>query len=92
MVFLAYAGLGMLKLFMTFFLSNICELEKEEPEVASSQDPTEESPLLSSNKNTDVAPKVRRLFPSMSKSSGIVLIKLCFLFAIDSFASGLVPQ
>ncbi|MCJ1478388.1 hypothetical protein MMC13_007068 [Lambiella insularis] len=91
-IFFAYAGLGVLKLLMTLFLSKSCELEKEKQEAASLEGATEESPLLPGNGDVDMPKKARSIFPSMSKGSRIVLMKLCFLFSIDSFASGLVPQ
>lgn len=31
------------------------------------------------------------IFPKISQKSRVVLIKLCLLFAVDSFSSGLVP-
>ncbi|MCJ1430832.1 hypothetical protein MMC27_000182 [Xylographa pallens] len=91
-VFFAYAGLGLLKLLLTFALSGNCELKKEEDRVHGSEQPTEVSRLLQDNRREGAAEATHWAVPAMSKHSRIVLLKLCFLFSIDSFASGLVPQ
>ena len=89
-VIFAYAGLGICKLFLTLFLSRDCEMEERKAHEASVTHDSEETPLLPS---ADEVPKPsQRLIPTVSKESASVLTKLCLLFAIDSIASGLVPQ
>ena len=91
-VFFAYAGLGLIKLLLTFALSGLCELKKEEDRVHSPEQPTEVSRLLPSFRHGETVEEIQFAVPAMSKHSRIVLLKLCILFSIDSFASGLVPQ
>ena len=89
-VIFAYAGFGLVKLLLTFLLSNECETLKKRQIETPIQNPVEESPLLSNT--TNISKSRHRLLPAISNESGTVLLKLCFLFAIDSVASGLVPQ
>ena len=89
-VIFAYAGLGICKLFLTLFLSRDCEMEERKADEVSAMHISEETPLLPS---IDEVPKPsQRFIPTVSKESASVLTKLSFLFAIDSIASGLVPQ
>ena len=91
-IFFAYSGLGLLKLFLTFFLSKGCESEKPDESEAVIEQSSETSPLLP-NAGDIIPPKTSKpLVPSMSKESMVVLTKLCVLFSFDSIASGLVPQ
>ncbi|MCJ1397466.1 hypothetical protein MMC11_000659 [Xylographa trunciseda] len=91
-VFFAYAGLGLLKLLLTLALSGDCELEKAKSPVDCLEQPTETSRLLPGDRDGEAAKPTHWAIPTMSKRSIVVLLKLCFLFSIDSFASGLVPQ
>lgn len=87
--FYAYAGMGMIKVFLALSMSSKVEAEPK----TNSRTNEETSPLLG-----HVEPptsKARKMFgnliPQISKESRSILVKLCFLFALDSFASGLAP-
>lgn len=85
-----YAGLGLLKFLLTFSLTRNCEIKTEDLDDMTPEASSETSPLLSSNSELQKAPK--RLIPSMSRESIVVLVKLCLLFTLESFASGLVTR
>lgn len=93
-VFFIYAVLGMVKFVLACALSSKVEAEKPEP---SRNDEEITESLLSGDhpnmvKAKAVAAKVKpSLIPSISKESKIVVTRLCLLFALDSFASGMVP-
>ncbi|KAF2855045.1 ADC synthase [Plenodomus tracheiphilus IPT5] len=100
-MFWIYTGVGCLKALLTLFLSKKCELK--DWHVSRGKSPDTE-PLLNGNGDTAVhvsvepaeAPKksTKRFWHSIttiSKSSRIVLVKLCSLFFLDSLASGMVP-
>ena len=88
-VFFAYAAIGVIKFALACALSRDVEPEKKvEP-----QHDSEVAPLLGSddaverdNKKTWMS-----LLPSISKESMVIVVNLCVLFALDSFASGLAP-
>ena len=90
-VIFAYAGLGLIILLSTFFLSRDCEVEQQKQDEEILDDPLETSPLIS-NERIGLQKIESSLIPRISKKSSIILVKLCFLFLIDSMASGLVPQ
>lgn len=105
MIFGVYAFLGVFKLVLSLMLSDACELmpEKEERHADVELDTVEAEGLLSddesdtgkaSNPQPDTTPATRKksIWPSISQSSRGILIKLCLLFAVDCFASGLIPQ
>lgn len=105
MIFGIYTFLGLLKLVLSLMLSDACEPmpEKEERHADVELDAMEVEGLLSddesdtgkaSNPNPNTTPAIRKksIWPSISPSSRSILIKLCLLFAVDCFASGLVPQ
>lgn len=105
MIFGIYTLLGILKLVLSLMLSDACEPqpEKEERHADVELDTVEAEGLLSdsesdaakdsnSKPNTTPASRKKSIWPSISPSSRGILIKLCLLFAVDSFASGLVPQ
>ncbi|MCJ1429600.1 hypothetical protein MMC29_007515 [Sticta canariensis] len=105
MIFGIYTFLGILKLILSLMLSDACEPmpEKEERHAGVELDTMEVEGLLSddesdtgkaSNPKPDTTPAIRKksIWPSISPSSRSILIKLCLLFAVDCFASGLVPQ
>jgi MFS family permease len=93
LVFLVYAGIGVIKLILTLLLSSRCELEKP-------QDPAvngETAPLLGNGddqaaKKKKKNPSMCSMLPQMSRESRAVLVQLCALFALDNFASGLAPM
>lgn len=105
LIFGLYALLGIVKFILSLMLSDACELEtKKLPHHSDVQLNTVEAEgLLSEDENDQVessrpeftaAPNVKKrsIWPQISPSSRSILIKLSFLFAFDSFASGLTPQ
>lgn len=104
-IFGIYALLGLFKLLLAFMLSPKCEPERpkqEYQEVHQMDDVESESALSDDEANQEEhlqskarAPlpemKKRSIWPVISPTSRSILIKLCLLFAVDSFASGLVP-
>ena len=91
-VFFAYAVVGVVKFLLALCLSPKVEAEKkpkDEPERES-----ENAPLLG-NSNGDKKKEKKepfwKMLPSLSKDSGVILVKLSLLFALDSFGSGLAP-
>jgi hypothetical protein len=90
-LFYGYAILGLIKLLLALCLGGVIEVQKEQP-VTPIQNP-ETAPLLGSGAE-DVVPKknfIRSKLPAISKESRVIVVNLCILFALDSFASGLVP-
>lgn len=86
--FYAYAGMGMIKFMLALSMSRKVEADVK----IKSRTSEETSPLLGQAETTPKTRKVWEHFvPQISKESRSILIKLCFLFAIDSFASGLAP-
>lgn len=105
LIFGLYALLGIVKFILSLMLSDACELETEKPPHNSDVqlNTLEAEGLLSDDDNEQVessrpeligAPNVKKrsIWPQISPSSRNILIKLSFLFAFDSFASGLTPQ
>lgn len=90
-VFWAYSVVALLKFLLAISLSPAIEAEKVE--TAPVADP-ETAPLLG-NGAEDLEPKpkkasIRSLLPTISAESRVIVLNLCFLFALDSFASGLI--
>ncbi|KAH7369513.1 major facilitator superfamily domain-containing protein [Rhexocercosporidium sp. MPI-PUGE-AT-0058] len=82
MVFFVYAGLGVVMICIVSCLSKECEAEEPQP--------IEDMDSLSVGDNRSrnfILSKV----PSFSRKSKIVVVKLCALFALESFGSNLVP-
>ncbi|KAI4699252.1 hypothetical protein J4E81_005146 [Alternaria sp. BMP 2799] len=101
-IFWIYTGVGCVKALMTLFLSQKCEHSDWNDKRNKSAASVETEPLLNNdeteNRDTatrDAAPKKPKKFwhslSKISKSSRIVLIKLCSLFFLDSLGSGMVP-
>lgn len=91
-VFLLYAGLGGLKLLLNSFLSSSIELEVGYQEVAGEPDEEESArpeDVLESNHPPSLFQRIRDLVPYISPESRAILFRLIFLFAMDSFASGI---
>lgn len=93
-VFFMYAVLGLVKFALACALSS--KVEAEKPESSRTDEESNESLLSGDRPNVAkakaVALKVKpSLIPKISKESKIVVTKLCLLFALDSFASGMVP-
>jgi hypothetical protein len=87
-IFFAYAVIGLIKFLLACSLSRNCEAERK---VTPATD-AETAPLLGDNRPKAKESKPSRsLLPSISKESRIIVLNLCILFALDSFASGLAP-
>lgn len=89
-VFWSYAIFGFIKLLLSVGLSQAVEVEEK---VAPIDDP-ETAPLLGDGAEEVVATKkgyFASKLPSVSKESRVVVLNLCLLLGLDSFASGLVP-
>lgn len=88
-VFYGCSTLGVFKLALVLLLSRDSEAEFE------AHDEYETTPILGAER---VEPQVetagwrRKLLPGIQKSSFPVVIPLCLLFALDSFASSLTPR
>jgi hypothetical protein len=102
-IFFAYAGLGVLKMILALLLSHRVESEEKQEQRQQSIANSETAPLLNNNNSnntntTEAAPvprpknRLRALLPKVSKESVSVVINLCLLFALDSFASGLASM
>ncbi|OBT89437.1 hypothetical protein VE02_02023 [Pseudogymnoascus sp. 03VT05] len=93
MIFFAYAAVGAIKFCLTCALSRRIEAEKRLPRVVS--EPADQETALLLPDGADVEPKAKRsffaLFPDISTESRVIVVNLCVLFALDSFASGLAP-
>lgn len=101
-----YTLLGILKLVLSLMLSDACEPqpEKDERHGDVELDAVEAEGLLSDDEGdtakpsrpkpsvTTAAIRKKSIWPRISPSSRSILVKLCLLFAVDCFASGLVPQ
>ena len=104
-IFGLYAILGIIKLLFSVILSDKCEPEppKQQYEEVMQMDSIEVESLLSDEDGPaeetpkatpDTAPpkpKWKSLWPAISPRSRATLLTLSLLFAVDSFASGLVP-
>jgi hypothetical protein len=99
-VFLTYACFGLVKLCLALCLSDECEILRvaEVAEYGTGEDETE--PLLDDTRDSveiardEQRPKAKESsnpLVRMSKHTWLILLKLLPLFAVDSFASGLVP-
>lgn len=81
-IFLVYAGVGVVKLILTLGLSSNVEYHKQES--------SETRPLLSGPTQQEVASAPKKsLFPSIEKDLWSLVVRLFILFGVDSFASGL---
>lgn len=93
-IFLVYAGIGLVKLILTLALTHKVETE-EKQQTREQRKNGETQPLLadapSSRREQDTSPNTGRtsLFSSIDKDLWSLVIRLFILFGIDSFASGL---
>lgn len=87
-IFFAYAAIGLIKFALACALSKKVEAEKE----VKLRGDTEITPLLDDGSTDQPKKKARSsLIPNISKESRVIVVNLCLLFALDSFASGLAP-
>ena len=107
-IFGMYALLGLVKLGLSFVLSEKCEPEppKQEYQEVVEMDDADAEGLLSDSEDEDAndkkksgpsesersEPRKKSIWPAISKESRTTLIKLCLLFSVDSFAGGLAPM
>ncbi|OHE92386.1 hypothetical protein CORC01_12313 [Colletotrichum orchidophilum] len=90
-VFYAYAALGVFKFVLALLLSRDTEAEQDEARVSEE----ETVPILGERpamRQVDVKTWRSKVVPRVEKESLPVVITLCVLFALDSFASSLTPQ
>lgn len=93
-IFLVYAGIGLVKLILTLALTHKVETEEKQRTRAQRKN-GETQPLLadapSPRREQDTSPNTGRtsLFSSIDKDLWSLVIRLFILFGIDSFASGL---
>ena len=101
-IFWAYAAFGLVKLLLCLLLSTKCEPDKPNKAIAPRTvhpDQDETQPLLAgevsgrpkSPSGSKERSFLKSLLPPLSQESAAVVFKLCMLFALDSFASGLTP-
>jgi hypothetical protein len=105
-VFLGYAVFGLLKVVVTFFLTERCEADfvpSQEEILDNAEAQRSAAPLLGDRLNSYVGKPpagrittLRRRFTDpisarVSAANKGVLVRLCILFAINSFAQGLLP-
>jgi MFS family permease len=92
LAFCAYGGLGLLKAVLALMLSPAVELRPSSSKPLTGDD--EQAPLLRDSA-VPAAPaalaKKKPLLPNLGGRGMRTIMTLCFLFALDSFASGLVP-
>lgn len=86
-IFFAYSAFGLVKLLLTLALSKDCEAKPEPPQ----EHLDEESPLLGVEQPRKNRQSFFGFFSHISSESLAVLLQLCLLFGLDSFASGLIP-
>ena len=108
LIFVCYALLGIVKLILSLMLSDKCETvveakqEQDDLELKSieaegllfedEEDARSEASEPSRTLKAAGSKGLKISWPNISPSTRTVLVKLCLLFAVDSFASGLVPQ
>lgn len=82
-IFFVYAGLGVVMICVVLSLSKACELE----ELLSIEDVNTLSTGGEKQKRSFILSKM----PRFSRRSKLVVVKLCALFALESFGSNLTP-
>ena len=108
LIFVCYALLGSVKLVLSLILSDRCEQaaepkqERDDFELNSveaegllsedEEDTRSEASKPSQNIKASGTRRFKISWPKISPSTRTIFVKLCLLFAVDSFASGLVPQ
>ena len=100
-IFVIYAVIGVIKACLTLLLSDRCEPNYILPAEGDTEESEATSPLMYSTRRTSYtkSPKVtgamhrikETVTTRISPESRPILIRLCFLFAINSFAQGMLP-
>lgn len=101
-IFGMYAIIGLIKVCVTLFLTERCEANYTTPQGTGRDETETTAPLLNNsdrrrsyNKGPEVASRIHRIRSSvtakLSPESRKILVRLCILFAINSFASGMLP-
>nr|CEG05269.1 unnamed protein product [Fusarium clavum] len=93
-VFYGYSAVGVLKLISAIILSSAVEAQDEAEQPTSASETNEQAPLLAQpgqGQDATQAPPKKQLRAKISRESIPVVVTLCALFALDSFASGLAP-
>ena len=93
-VFWVYAIIGVVKAILTLMLSEACEAEAVPEEPAQGESTT----LLPGRRSSIAKATVstletvgKPLKTKMSRERKVILVKLCVFFAINAFASGMLP-
>ncbi|KAM0524854.1 hypothetical protein ACHAPE_000958 [Trichoderma viride] len=106
LAFLAYAAIGLLKMTLTLLLSSAVEADGKAPAtkktvISDQAGDTEASPLLgSANANGSLQAtgqqngrgRLSSLLPDISREGYAIMTSLCFFFAIDCLASGIISM
>ncbi|KAH9208555.1 major facilitator superfamily domain-containing protein [Leptodontidium sp. 2 PMI_412] len=82
-IFFVYAGLGVVMICVVLSLSKACELEELLP--------IEDVNTLSTGGEKQKRSFILSKMPRFSRRSKLVVVKLCALFALESFGSNLTP-
>ncbi|KAK3675920.1 hypothetical protein LTR78_004112 [Recurvomyces mirabilis] len=99
-IFGLYAIIGAIKIILTFALSENCEQNYDRQTEMDVEDQQASAPLMTEHNRRQsytkpVAATIRRMSATvstkMSPESRKILIKLSILFAVNSFASGMLP-
>lgn len=96
-IFWVYAVVGLLKAVLTLCLTRACEADHIPAEEDSVTEAT--TPLIGHHRRSSVAKATittiehvgKPLRTKLSKESWTILVKLCMLFAVNAFASGMLP-
>ncbi|KAF2097093.1 MFS general substrate transporter [Rhizodiscina lignyota] len=93
-IFWMYAAIGVIKAILTLCLTEACEADIQPEETMESESTTLLQGRRSSVAKTTVSAlemASKPLKTKLSKESKGILIKLCMLFAVNAFASGMLP-
>ena len=100
-IFMIYAVIGLIKACLTFLLSERCEPNYDRQTQDDMTERETTAPLMTNNRRTSYTKPLKAtatlrkvgetVNPKLSSESRSILIRLCFLFAINSFASAMLP-
>jgi len=89
-VFWAYSALGVIMLCIVLGLSKACEIKKE-TQSAEEFDTSSVGTDIAEDTPQENKTLIFSKFPQFSTQSRRIVVKLCILFALDSFACSLAP-